>query len=148
MSLLTKPHIDKIIHSKKILPQYPDFTTAFCTIPLKIMGGEVILKYPLYLKCMTAAAKGISMVYGGKRIAGINWETRHDNLDGSRIEGWHSHEWTEENEDHTVIAVESFPPARNAVTMEQLLDFCCKHWYITIEPDGPFKNIRTLFHGT
>src|ERR1700733_9268357 len=38
----------------------------------------------------------VALVWKGHRIRGIDRNVRHDNPDGSTVDGWHEHQWSEE----------------------------------------------------
>jgi len=70
-------------------------------IPSLVVTARVIKAVP----GIPRGLPSVALLWKGHRIRGIDRNTRHDNPDGSHVEGWHEHQWSEEHGDSQVIAV-------------------------------------------
>ena len=71
-------------------PQRPVQSLIVCARVIRAVAG------------IPRALPGVALVWKGHRVRGIDRNTRHDNPDGSRIDGWHEHLWSEKYGDSMV----------------------------------------------
>ena len=119
---LTKTHADEIVMAPKIIATKPDMSVTYWEKPIELSIPNIKLLGRLALRYFDF---GFSLNYCDKRIRGINYEERRENLDGSIIFGWHEHLWNG-TDDYFTIEIKGLPSDKYAINLEDLFDFCAQ----------------------
>lgn len=93
-----------------------------------VNGLYVISRVAVAIPGIPSAIPTVSLEWAGRRIRGIDKETRHDNPDGGTVYGWHSHTWSPEYEDACVVSTQE-PKHKD---MRGIFKAGLKKWNISI----------------
>jgi hypothetical protein len=79
---------------------------------------------------------GLSLLWRGVRIRGVNWALRHDSLRNGvpcgYIKGWHEKVWTNSDGDKHIKDINSEVGNTDLTSM---IKFCCDRWNIEFKDD-------------
>lgn len=137
----TKAEVDYLVDEQKFIKEIPSIvqhgnylimrTQVFRkandrVVPIK--GLYVMSRVAVPIPGIPAAIPSASLEWAGRRIRGIDRETRHDNPDGGSVYGWHSHVWSPEYEDACVVAT----PEPKHKDMRGIFKAGLKKWNISV----------------
>jgi hypothetical protein len=79
---------------------------------------------------------GLSLLWRGARIRGVNWYWRHDSLlhgvSCGHIKGWHEKVWTNSDGDKHIVDINGDVGNTDLTSM---IKFCCDRWNIEFKDD-------------
>lgn len=137
----TKAEVDYLVDEQKFIKEIPKSvphgnylmmrTQVFRKANDKLVaikGVYVMSRVAVPIPGVPGAIPSVSLEWAGRRIRGIDKETRHDNPDGTSVYGWHSHVWSPECEDSCVVTT----PEPKHKDMRGIFKTGLKKWNIAI----------------
>jgi len=137
----TKAEVDYLVDEQKFIKEVPSIVehgnysmmraqvyrkVNKSYVPIK--GLFVIARVAIPIPGVPSAIPSAALEWAGRRIRGIDKETRHDNPDGGSVYGWHSHIWSPEHEDSCVVST----PEPKHKDMRGILKAGLKKWNIFV----------------
>lgn len=119
--------VKRILKAQKFIHTNPDLDRVVaCSLPVTVEGEP---QTKLTLRILNRQADpGISMVYHGVRIVGINNSYRHYNPDGKKTKGWHEHQFSTQHCDQMTVRL----PRQDFDNREALMRFAFDRWNIKV----------------
>jgi hypothetical protein len=136
----TRAEVDYLIREKKFIRSMPAMVTDRYEYRVqaevrKISNPGEALGLVIYARAKRSPSgvpKGLpsaALMWRGYRIRGLNKELWHDNPEGSTVQGWHEHIWTNEWHDSHVIAAR---PKPRDLSLRGVLEWAMGKWNITV----------------
>lgn len=137
-----KADVDYVIKERKFITHMPEVTERAYEFRMQaVVYRKSFGKKPTGLVLMARVKKSpagvprpypsAALVLNGRfRVRGLNHEIRHDNPDGSVVNGWHEHIWTNQHEDKHV---RSARPKPNDLTIRGLFEWALRKWNIRLD---------------
>ncbi len=137
----TEADVNYLIHEVKFIRAIPEIEAEEGLLTLKArihkktapnwqVGGLIIkARVTKSIPGLPKALPSCALEWHGVRIRCVDYETRHDNPDGTTVRGWHEHIWNDEDNDKRVIASN---PQITRPDMNSIFRWGLKKWNIEI----------------